>query len=243
MLGRTMHAIAYDALHDEILVPHNFAQAILTFAGGATGETPPKRVIRGPKTQLIAHDRLAVDPVHDEIYVPDGDKVLVFPREGNGDVAPTRILTGPDTRIADANAVAIDPMRNLLVVTSTPSGQRAGERRVNDLIVFERTASGNAKPKRVITGVRGIPTIVSPQRGLILVVTDDAYVGVWRIDDEGEVPPRYTIGGPNGVLRHPRGVTIDPKNKAVIVSDKDLNAVLTFQVPEIFDTPTEESRR
>jgi hypothetical protein len=31
------------------------------------------------------------------------------------------------------------------------------------------------------------------------------------------------------------GVAIDPKHQSVILSDKDLNAVLTFQVPEVFD--------
>lgn len=39
---------------------------------------------------------------------------------------------------------------------------------------------------------------------------------------------------PKGSLVKPRGVALDPKNRAVIVSDKDLNAVLTYQVPELF---------
>ncbi|HXH05771.1 MAG TPA: hypothetical protein VNI83_04185, partial [Vicinamibacterales bacterium] len=54
--------------------------------------------------------------------------------------------------------------------------------------------------------------------------------------DNGPVPPRFTIGGPKGVLQEPRGVTIDVKHRAVIVSDKQLNAVLTFDVPELFET-------
>jgi hypothetical protein len=35
----------------------------------------------------------------------------------------------------------------------------------------------------------------------------------------------------------PRGLTLDPKKKTVIVSDKYLNAVLTFSLPEIYDRP------
>ena len=35
-------------------------------------------------------------------------------------------------------------------------------------------------------------------------------------------------------LRMPRGVALDPKNKSLIVTDKRLNAVLTFHFPEIF---------
>ena len=38
-------------------------------------------------------------------------------------------------------------------------------------------------------------------------------------------------------LQLPRGVTLDPKNKTVIVSDKYLNAVMTFSLPEIYDRP------
>lgn len=237
MLGRTMHAIAYDPIHDEIVVPQQFGQGILTFRGAATGEEPPVRVIHGRKTQLIALDRLAVDPVNNEIVVPEGERVLVFPRGANGDVAPIRVLTGPDTRIGAARSVAIDTTRNLLIVASTPSGDDArGAGRVNELTIFERTANGNAKPLRVISGLGSSWNIaLYPERGLVFVV-QRGYVGVWHIDDNGKVPPRFTIGGPKGILQEPRGVTIDPKNRAVIVSDKQLNAVLTFDAAQLFET-------
>jgi hypothetical protein len=45
LLGRTMHAIHYNEVRDEIVVPQQFAQAILTFRGGATGEEAPIRII------------------------------------------------------------------------------------------------------------------------------------------------------------------------------------------------------
>src|SRR5258705_2739103 len=98
MLGRTMHAIAHDAIHDEIFVPQQFGQGILVFDGKSDGAVAPKRVIEGPDTQLTALDRLGVDPINNEIYVPEGKKLLVFPREGKGNVKPIRILEGPQTR-------------------------------------------------------------------------------------------------------------------------------------------------
>ena len=52
--------------------------------------------------------------------------------------------------------------------------------------------------------------------------------------DDGDVPPRWTVGGPGGLLKDTRGITVDPKNKNVIVSDKTLNAILTFHIPEAF---------
>jgi hypothetical protein len=63
---------------------------------------------------------------------------------------------------------------------------------------------------------------------------DRGFVGVWSIHDRGDVPPRWMIGGPKGMLVQIRGVALDPKNKSVMVSDKRLNAVLTYSFPEIF---------
>lgn len=37
-----------------------------------------------------------------------------------------------------------------------------------------------------------------------------------------------------GVLREIRGVAIDAKHKSVIIVDKELNAVMTWYVPEVF---------
>ena len=60
------------------------------------------------------------------------------------------------------------------------------------------------------------------------------YVGVWSVYDDGEVPPRFTIGGP-GTLKDGRGVALDIEHQNVIVTDKTLNAILTFHVPEAFE--------
>lgn len=188
-------------------------------------------MIQGSKTQITAMDRLAVDPYNGEIFVPEGDKVLVFDRLANGNVAPKRVLGGPNTGFTAAVTVAIDHVRNLLVVgAEVPEGKGAG----SQLAIFDRTASGNVKPKRVISGPKariGDPgnMRVYPEGGLIFVVQQAGYVGVWSIDDNGEIPPRYTVGGPKGMLQKPRGLDLDPKHHAVIVSDKGLNAVLTLR--------------
>ena len=64
LMGRTMHGFSYDEIHDEITVTQEFGQAILTFPGGANGETAPIRVIQGSKTGLVQPDRVAVDADH-----------------------------------------------------------------------------------------------------------------------------------------------------------------------------------
>lgn len=238
-----MHGIVYDPVHDEFTVPQQFAQAILTFRGGANGEEPPLRMIQGPQTKLRDPDRLDVDYVHNEIYVPMDGEILVFPRDGNGDVAPIRaIKSSGEARIGDA--VAVDTVHNVVVAEG-----RVG--RQPEFLIFNRTDDGAVQPKATIGGPKsrfrslGGPFAVYPPKGEIIasirgggeyaeLASDESFVGVWSISDHGDVPPKWTVGGPYGVMQMPRGITLDPKNKSMIVSDKRLNAVLTFYFPEMF---------
>src|SRR5437762_2270112 len=57
---------------------------------------------------------------------------------------------------------------------------------------------------------------------------EGVYVGVWGRDDNGDVPPRWRIGGPKSTLKKPRGVALDIKRKELIVADMRLNSVLTY---------------
>jgi len=234
-----MHGIGYDDIHDEIVVPQAFSQAVLTFRGGANGEEAPIRVIQGPLTQLKAPDRMALDPVHNEIFIVEQGYILVFPREANGNVAPIRRLEGPDTGIAGFSFVAVDPIHDLLI--------HGGGGRIR---IFDRTASGNVKPKAIIggptsgfNGPNGAITVHAPT-GMIIAssrvsgtagsqqLNNVGEVAVFSIYDKGDVPPRWTIG--RGFLKVPRGVALDPEAKSMIVSDKVGNRIVTFHLPEIF---------
>ena len=273
LITRSIHDMGYDPVRDEIYVIQTRLPAITTFQGDAGGDVAPIRTIMGPKTQLAATSgRLALDSVHHEIFIPGGNKVLVYPQEADGDVAPLRVLEGPDTQLGAA-ALTVDPVHNLLIVSGQTHGwgrlgispadliiNGASGRRgsleggsVGQIAIFNRTASGNTKPLRVITGSKTLlsstQTIMTtyPPRGWILGAvwgsdygetgapfSERAMVGVWSIYDNGDVPPRWTIGGPNGILRQARGVAVDPKHKTVLVSDKYINGVLSFEFPELF---------
>lgn len=236
--------MAYDPVRDEIVVPQFYAQAILTFRGAANGDEAPIRIINGPSTQITNPARLALDPVHNEIFIPLEERVLVFPRDGHGDVAPIRILEGPQTQL-NAATVAVDPLHNLLIVAGADVTRQDGKRR-GQILIFNRTDNGDVKPRAAIRGPKtqiGIPQLIAvhPPRGLFLVSvysgdwsSPNDFVGVWSVNDNGNVPPRWTIGGPNVMLRQVRGVTLDPKHKSVIISDKYMNAVFTYFFPEIF---------
>jgi hypothetical protein len=247
-LSRTMHSINYDAIHDEIVVSVQFAQAIATFRGGAAGEEAPVRLLQGPSTRMRRPDQVAVDPIHNELTVAEGDAILTFPREANGDVAPIRVIEGPDTGLrpkgggrgqtgsgVSSPPLAVDPVNNMIVVVVGDS-----------VITYNRTDAGNVKPRTVISGPKSGLTAsrgveVDPERGWILAFITDrqrrkgASIGVWRHDDNGDVPPRFRIEA-GDLMRAPRGLTLDPRNHAVIASDKETNSILTFLAPELFAT-------
>ena len=245
-LSRTMHDIRHDPVNDELLVTNPFASAILVFRGGADGEEAPIRIIQGPKTRLGSPDRLEVDPVNNEILIADGSGIFVYPRLGNGDVAPIRVIEGSDTLLASEGALAVDTVNNLLVAARDSVPRNATQR--SSLKIFNRTAKGNVKPLRMISGpntgiirinqlqiVPGKGWIVAAMPGFTDVQTPEgAFVGVWSIHDDGDVPPRWKLSGPISVMIKPRGVALDPKNKALLVADMRLNSVMTFYFPEIF---------
>jgi hypothetical protein len=232
LITRTVHDMAYDPVRDEILIPQFYAFAILTYRGDANGDVAPVRKIFGPSTQLKNPMALALDWIHGEIFVPQGDRVLVFSRDTNGDSAPIRILGSKESPLT-AGRLTVDPVHNLLI-GSADDGLR----------IYDRMATGNDKPLRTITDKSakevGLLT-TNPASGMIFAAVRSPgrfdpkdFVGIWSIYDDGDVPPRWTVGGPGGILTDVRGVTLDVKNKSVIVSDKEVNGVLTFSVPEAF---------
>jgi hypothetical protein len=250
----------YNPVNDEIIVPNPLAQALLTFKGGSQGEEAPVRIIQGPLTQLRYPDKLALDPVNQEIYVPQMDRILVFAGGANGNVAPIRVLHGPDTLLTSRGVksnqeIAIDPVNNLLLVSGRGRGPAGG------VIIFDRTAQGNAKPKGVIGSGNGGSRHIfaSPAKREIIVIGGGGedgggergtFVNVWRIDDRGDVAPRrWRLGLPDGpkyqafrqhaellgTAQSPGNtVALDIKNKSIIIGSKALNAVLTYSFPEIF---------
>jgi DNA-binding beta-propeller fold protein YncE len=253
-LSRTMHDVRYNETHDEIVVPVPYAQAIITFRGAATEQEAPIRIIQGQKTGEIG-SRLDVDPVHNEIFTYTSRTIRVYPRDANGDVGPVRIFEGPDTQLKNVYGIAVDPVNNLLFVGlnsgwGTEESELSPEQREKGaILVFNRTDSGNTKPRNVIRGERsGIIRInqmqVNPQRKLIIVAMpgirdhmepEGAFVGAWNYDDNGDVPPVLKIPiGERTKLKKPFGVVLNPKHKELIVSDMRNQGILVFSVPEMF---------
>src|SRR5262249_32739594 len=157
------------------------------------------RIIQGPLTQILDIDRLATDPVHGEIFVPQRDRILVFAREANGNVAPIRILQAA-SNISLGTAMAVDPVHNLLVVSGSMRGGggrgEAGAQNQARLFIFNRTDEGTVTPKAAIGGPRSQfrgssgPFVVNPDKNYIItgvgggegLSSNAGFVGVWSIN-------------------------------------------------------------
>ena len=237
-----MHGIRYDEVNDEIFVTNPFAQAILTFRGGATGNEAPLRVLQGPLTQLqYPNAGVDVDPLHNELYVAETNRVLVFSRTADGDVPPIRVIRGPNTQLGKwVRTLSVDPINNLLVVTSDQDEERKTPTRI---LIFDRTAHGDTAPLRIIEGPNtGIASAVRylrvyPPKRLILASIggnnpqegDLQGVAVWSLDDSGDVPPIWLL--PTGLGQNSK-VALNPAQKEVIVGQGII--VKTFYFPEVF---------
>ncbi len=257
-LGRTVHGIAYDPLHDEIVVPNALADAILVFRAGADGPEPPVRVIQGPHTRLVTPHAVSLDLENKEILVASlsGRSINVFPWNANGDVTPLRVIQGPQTKLGHLVGLGVDPATNLLAVANT-----------EEILIFHRTDDGDVAPRAVIAGPRtGIgdePWQIEMHRGRIFLAASNhlhqnlysavtpkgtyakvpedpwldpnlGFIGVWKITDRGDVAPSAMIKGPFSGLFHPTGLALNPKNGEIYVSDSVRNGVLTFLVPDFF---------
>ncbi len=148
-LSRTMPGIAYDAIHDEIVIPVALSGAVLVFKADASGEVPPLRAIQGTRTRLVRPHTVAVDPVNNEILTADPSMraIVVFDRMANGNVAAKRVISGPKTGLLDIVGLDVDPIRNVIVAASRKgNGDKVG------LFVFDRLANGDVEPKQFIGG-------------------------------------------------------------------------------------------
>ena len=246
-----MHDFSYDPIHDEIVVTSALAQAILTFRGGANGEEPPIRIIQGDKTGILAVgalDKITIDPVHQEYYITTpNQEVLVFSRMATGNTPPIRVLKGPDTQLAVGQQkdgiftgkggnpnIRVDPIHNYLFVPVAAYDNTSAIRGERKILVFDRTATGNTKPRAILRA----PSIgaIYPAKNR-LIAFSRGNLEIWQVPESGEVTePIMRIPCPLDP-RADASVVMDlvPEHKEVIIATAAANTVVTYSVPEVFE--------
>lgn len=193
----TACCVPLDAPRRELYVA-DLNMGVLVFAATASGSVTPLRAITGPATGFVDAGGLAVDTVHDELHVADAGAhlVRVFPRTADGDVAASRTIGGPSSFGTSGfpSLVFLDLVHDELFVSVRESGSHR-------VLVFDRTASGDATPKRVLTGLgnpRGV--VVDLERNELFVAEfDDRKIKVFSRAAEGAATPLRTIVLPPGI--------------------------------------------
>ena len=128
--------------------------------------------------------------------------------------------------------MAVHPVRDLLIVSSRGA-----------LLIFDRTASGDATPKAVIAGPKtllgggGGLVKVNPENGMVVSSCAQGSICAWNINEPGDVAPRFKIPVEKITGINFSGPTLNPMYKEVIVTSSSRNRIATFYWPEIFDKP------
>jgi len=109
----------------------------------AAGDTPPLRVITGPKTRMNWPTAVALIPERAELYVSNdaADSILVFDSGAEGDVAPKRVLAGPRTGLKNPTGMYLDVQNNELWVANFGN---------HTATVYPLDAQGDVPPLRTI---------------------------------------------------------------------------------------------
>jgi DNA-binding beta-propeller fold protein YncE len=132
--------------------------SITVYASNVKGDTPPLRVIQGPKTQMDWPTAVTLDPERNELFVANdgGSSILVFDASASGDVAPLRVLKGPKSLVSNPTGVYLDKKNEELWVANFGNHTSA---------VYKPNASGDTAPLRVIRSAKAsedVPGLGNP---------------------------------------------------------------------------------
>ncbi|MEM7708733.1 MAG: hypothetical protein AAF358_24465 [Pseudomonadota bacterium] len=213
--------VAIDLAADELFVSNVGDDSVLVYPLDADGDTAPLRVLAGSETGFRSPIGMIVDSINDELYVFDrlGRDVKVFPRDASGNVGPLRSIGGPNLNLIFPRFGFLDLTADELYVLDQGSG-------VETVYVFHRTASGDARPLRSITGDNtemSEPADLFLNRNaeeLYVLQNDSRAVTVYEARAEGNVAPLRTIVGPATGLLNPASLLVTEDDQ-LIVTNRD----------------------
>jgi hypothetical protein len=230
------HTANVDPDSGEILAGDPSGRAVLIFDRLANGDAKPKRVISGSKTGFREIVGVASDTKNNAIVVasrtvggPNG--LFIFNRLDNGDVAPKRTISGPMTgALGRFRQLSVDPDRGKIYLAvqafraQEPTPQKAADLYTNEASLKKLREA--EKSQDVVRGGPRVPRLL--QAG---------FIGVWDINDNGDVPPKMIIRGPETRSNGFAGVAFNPELGEVYGVSGGLNGFLTYLVPQFFEKP------
>jgi len=193
----------------------------------ATDSVMIKRVPAG----LDQPTGIAVDTVNDEIFVANrgNSSIVVYARTDSGYAAPKRTVSGAATGLSMPTSIAVDTVGNEIFVLNS-----------NSISVYDRTANGNAAPNRIINLVSASPSYTVPTAMAMdrtskeLFVTNFktdgtfSFIAVYSLTASGSAASLRTISGATTGLGYPWGISVDPVNNEMFVSDYYNQNILVY---------------
>ena len=229
------HTANVDPVSGEILAGDPSARAVLVFDRLANGNVKPKRILGGPKTGFREIVGVASDSVNNVIVVasraPNGPSgIFIFDRLAQGDVAPIRSITGPLTgALGRFRQLATDPERGkIYLAVQAFRSQQPTPNKAADLYTNEASLK---KFRAREAELKAAPPVQIPR------LLQAGFIGVWDINDNGNVPPRMIIRGPETRSVGFAGVAFNPADGEVYGVSGNLNGFLTYLVPQFFEKP------
>jgi DNA-binding beta-propeller fold protein YncE len=210
--------IAVDPVHDEILVGDTTARTLFVFDRKANGDVAPLRAIYGDKTHILDIVGVDVDPGRNVIVASSRSAktigLVTFNRTDNGNVAPRTVISGPRTGLAHFRQIAVDRESGRIFIAQQSMREKGLESYRGEA---PRPEEEFKKALESSTGRDG-----------------PGFIGVWDLDDNGDVPPRALIQGPMSRLISPGGVALNPKRGEVYAIDGGSSAYFAYTVPQFF---------
>lgn len=230
------HTANVDPESGEIIAGDPSARGVLVFDRLANGNVKPKRVISGPKTKFREIVGVASDTRNNAIVVasraPGGPNgIFIFDRLAEGDVAPKRSIEGPMTgALGRFRQLSVDPERGkIYLAVQAFRAQPQTPQKAADLYTNEASLKKLRDAEEAGEG--------RSRGGAIPRLLEAGFIGVWNITDDGNVPPRMIIRGPETRSVGFAGVAFNPKHGEVYGVSGNLNGFLTYLIPQFFEKP------
>jgi len=183
-------AVAINAVARETVVLEATGPSILTFPTEQSGKVYPLRSFSEPA--LIGATGIAVDPAHQELAVSrSGEPAILFyslQADNHGRLPENsksllRKINGDKTTLSTPSSLVI--LKDEVFVT---------DQSANQILVFERKASGDASPLRTIRGeLTGLDSPVSVQflahSRILEVINQNGSIVRFKLTDSGNVAP------------------------------------------------------
>ena len=214
--------ITVDEEAQEVFLSVQHDSAVVVYRKGASGEEPPLRLIQGVRSRLADPHGIALDARRGLLYVTNHGSVHET-GEDAGD------MMTPERRAQLLQRVNWPLTRDFALPGS-------GQTLPPSITVYEKTASGDAAPVRVIEGPRtrlNWPTgiAIDPDNGDIYVANDTTHsILVFDADASGDVAPSRVIIGSNTGLQNPTGLVLDKEHGEMWIANFGNHTATAFRL-------------